>query len=339
MTHLSVRRRPGGSRAAPGGYPLRADEADRVAATVGLLRERSATTDDAGTVDAARVLSGLLPEGLLLALEDFRRFGNNTGVLTVRGLPVPAALPPTPCVPDSVAVDCSPTAAILLLVLSRLGDPISYPEEKRGALIHDICPVAGEEQQQQNTGAVYFELHTENAFHAGRPDFLGLLCLRPDHDLRARSITSSIRSAITHLDAGQVEVLREPRFRTRLAPSFCRDREHRPYLAPAAVITGTAQYPLLSVDFDDTTAGDEPARAALDALHRALQRECQQTDLYPGDLIIIDNSTTVHGRAAFTPRYDGRDRWLQRMFVVRSLRDVLPMLDSAEIYKCRPLSI
>jgi L-asparagine oxygenase len=28
----------------------------------------------------------------------------------------------------------------------------------------------------------------------------------------------------------------------------------------------------------------------------------------------------VHGRTAFTPRYDGRDRWLQRIFSLRDLR-------------------
>ncbi|GAQ60052.1 L-asparagine oxygenase [Streptomyces scabiei] len=29
---------------------------------------------------------------------------------------------------------------------------------------------------------------------------------------------------------------------------------------------------------------------------------------------------TLHGRSAFTPRYDGRDRWLQRTFAFSDLR-------------------
>ena len=36
-----------------------------------------------------------------------------------------------------------------------------------------------------------------------------------------------------------------------------------------------------------------------------------------GDLLIVDNRRAVHGRSQFTPRYDGFDRWLQRMSVVR----------------------
>jgi len=38
-----------------------------------------------------------------------------------------------------------------------------------------------------------------------------------------------------------------------------------------------------------------------------------------GDLLCIDNRRTVHGRTAFSPRYDGFDRWIQRSFVVRDL--------------------
>jgi L-asparagine oxygenase len=34
----------------------------------------------------------------------------------------------------------------------------------------------------------------------------------------------------------------------------------------------------------------------------------------------VDNRVTVHGRTAFQPRYDGRDRWLQRTFALADLR-------------------
>jgi L-asparagine oxygenase len=55
--------------------------------------------------------------------------------------------------------------------------------------------------------------------------------------------------------------------------------------------------------------------------------------------VVIDNSTTVHGRNGFQPRYDGRDRWLQRMFVVRSLRGSLDMLEPGGAYRCRPVHL
>ena len=42
--------------------------------------------------------------------------------------------------------------------------------------------------------------------------------------------------------------------------------------------------------------------------------------LAPGDMAILDNRVTAHGRTAFQPRYDGADRWVQRTFVVADLR-------------------
>jgi hypothetical protein len=35
--------------------------------------------------------------------------------------------------------------------------------------------------------------------------------------------------------------------------------------------------------------------------------------LRPGQLLLIDNDVAVHGRAPFTARYDGTDRWLKRV--------------------------
>ncbi|KAB1933868.1 hypothetical protein F8271_23815 [Micromonospora sp. ALFpr18c] len=339
MTHTSLADQTVEDRVGLGTYVLSAAEAEEVALVVDQFRRRVSEVDRPETVTVAHLLHGRLPEGLLRAVENFRRYGSSHGVLTIRNLPLPADLPPTPRSANSVAVDCTPSAALLLLLMSRMGDPISYVEEKHGSLIHDICPIPGEEDQQQNTGAVYFKLHTENAFHASRPDFLGLLCLRPDHERRASSITSSITEAVRLLSPADEAVLREPRFRTRLAPSFCRGQVHRPYLEPAAVLTGSASFPLLTVDFDDTAPGDPQSAAALDALHEALQAVRREAILVQGDLAIIDNSTTVHGRGEFTPRYDGADRWLQRLFVVRSLRSSLDLLDRADGYRCRALAV
>ncbi|MEG3635401.1 TauD/TfdA family dioxygenase [Micromonospora palythoicola] len=340
MTHASLADQAVADRSdSASEYTLSPHEIHQVALVVERLRSRVSEVDRPETVTAAQLLHGHLPEGLLRALEHFRRYGNPDGALTIRNLPLPDDLPPTPRAVNSVAVECTPSAALLLLLMSRMGDAISYAEEKHGALIHDICPIPGEEDQQQNTGAVYFKLHTENAFHVNRPDFLGLLCLRPDHDMRAASITSSISRAVRLLDPVDDAVLRQPRFRTRLAPSFCRGQASRPYLDPAPVLAGSPAHPLLTVDFDDTAPCDPQAEAALNALHTALHAVRREAVLLTGDLVIIDNSTTVHGRSEFTPRYDGADRWLQRMFVVRSLRNALDLLEPAGGYRCRALAV
>jgi len=41
--------------------------------------------------------------------------------------------------------------------------------------------------------------------------------------------------------------------------------------------------------------------------------------LETGDLLVIDNNKTIHGRKPFQPKYDGTDRWVQRMLVRKQL--------------------
>jgi len=155
-------------------FDLSFEEVISIEGLINSLRVQSPRVDDIGTVDLGGFLANQLPRRLLVALEDFRRYGNHSGVLLIHGFPVADELPPTPMIPNSSASFCAPSAAALLLTLSRLGDPISYSEEKNGALVHDICPVPGEEGEQQNTGSVYFELHTENVFHPEFASFSGI---------------------------------------------------------------------------------------------------------------------------------------------------------------------
>ncbi len=61
-----------------------------------------------------------------------------------------------------------------------------------------------------------------------------------------------------------------------------------------------------------TTAGE----AALAQLEAVLELPEVQTciRLAPGDMLLLDNRRTAHARSAFAARFDGRDRWLQRLW-------------------------
>lgn len=47
--------------------------------------------------------------------------------------------------------------------------------------------------------------------------------------------------------------------------------------------------------------------------------------LQPGDMLIFKNQQTLHARDGFTPRYDGRDRWMLRVFGVNDPARVMPL--------------
>ncbi|WP_042383860.1 TauD/TfdA family dioxygenase [Streptacidiphilus melanogenes] len=59
--------------------------------------------------------------------------------------------------------------------------------------------------------------------------------------------------------------------------------------------------------------------AVLAALEESLGRCAQSILLGSGDLLLIDNRRSVHGRTAFRPAYDGTDRWIQRVLLLRRL--------------------
>lgn len=273
--------------------------------------------DDAEHVAAARDAWCDLPAGLRRALRGFRRDSGPSGTLLVRGLPVgEAELPATPSAGGSVQRTATVPTAVLLMVAAGLGDPAAFRPEKTGALVQDVVPVPGKEDFQGNAGSVLLSFHTENAFHPHRPDFVMLLCLRADHERVAGLRTGCIRETLPLLSRESREALWSAEFVTAAPPSFGGSEA----AVPHAVLTGAPDDPDVRVDFAATRPTTDRARAALDELAELFDLTARTVRLVPGDLAIVDNRVAVHGRTPFRPRYDGRDRWLQRTFVLTDLR-------------------
>ncbi|MCP2314377.1 TauD/TfdA family dioxygenase [Kitasatospora paracochleata] len=277
-----------------------------------LTRAGAGLVDDTGWQARARAESCRLPARLSRTVRAFRHDAGPDGTLTVTNLPVaPELLPATPTVPDSVERGATVPAALAVLLGCELGTVIAYRDEKHGALVQNVVPVPTLAGSQSNGGSVQLEFHTENAFHPHRPDFVGLLCLRPAHEDQVGTQVASIRRARPLLDAATLTVLQEDRFVTEAPPSF-RTAE---LSSPLPVLTGAPEDPDICVDFHATRALDNTAEKALVELREALSAVRQDVVLRPGDMIFVDNRLVVHGRVAFSPRYDGTDRWLHRVFV------------------------
>ncbi|MEU4769917.1 TauD/TfdA family dioxygenase [Actinosynnema sp. NPDC023794] len=286
-------------------------ELDAIAELVGAGPSR--LLDDPRFVDLARDLSCRLPERLSGRLRRFRHDAGPDGMLLLGNLPVrPDELPDTPRVAESAQRDVTVPAAALVLIALQLGEAVAFRQEKGGALVQDVVPVPGREEFQGNAGSVALTMHVENAFHDHRPDHVALLCLRNDHDDVAGLKIASVRRALPLLSTPDRSVLAAPRFVTEPPGSFGGVR-HAP--VPHPVLGGAHDDPDIRVDFLSTRPLDEAAERAMARLGAALAEVCETVVLAPGDLAIVDNRLALHGRTPFTPRYDGRDRWLQRVFV------------------------
>ncbi|MFF6984326.1 TauD/TfdA family dioxygenase [Streptomyces sp. NPDC008343] len=259
-----------------------------------------------------------LPVDLRQAVSRFRRHSGEQGVLLLRGLPVgEGTLPDTPGTLDSVQSEPSVSAAVLMMIARGLGDPAAFRPEKNGALVQDVVPVSGKEEVQGNPGSVELTFHTENAFHTHRPDFVLLMCLRSDHEGVAGLRTSCIRQILPMLSWVDREALYRADYVTAPPPSFGGGANG---VTEHAVLVGDLFDPDLRVDFAATAAQSGQAELAMAELESACHAQALTLRLRPGDLAMVDNRVTLHGRTAYQARYDGRDRWLQRTFVLTDLR-------------------
>lgn len=285
--------------------------------TRGLLDQAGERVDDPHWAARARHAWEDAPAEVRRLIRRFRRHSGPDGALVLRGLPIGAPdLPATPMLKGSVQRVPSLPAATLLLFAAGLGDPAAFAAEKSGALVQDVVPVPGQEEVQGNVGSVELTFHTENAFHPHRPDYVMLLCLRPDHEGIAELRTSCIRRLLPLLTPPTREALTRPEYVTEAPPSFGLSGEDTVH----AVLTGAPEDPDLCFDEAATRGVNDAGRAALAELSEVAHRTYTSVLLGPGDLAVVDNRVTLHGRSAFTPRYDGQDRWLQRTFAFSDLR-------------------
>jgi len=250
----------------------------------------------------------------------------------VSGLPVDTALAPTPAGWDVAAKTGAGRREelVLLLVGAALGEPFGWLNQQDGRLVHDVVPAPGMEQSLTSaSSAAPLTLHTEDVFHPFRCDYVSLFCLRnPDE----------VGTTLTRIDAVDIPddlrgLLSEPRFR------FYPDDSHtgeilnvidgeqglsnrRSTVGP--VVFGPAEHPYLRFDRDFMVADqdDEKAAAAITATHDLLCGAVERIVLRPGDAVFIDNYRIVHGREPFTARYDGNDRWLKRLNLIRDVRRI-----------------
>ncbi len=125
-----------------------------------------------------------------------------------------------------------------------------------------------------------------------------LLCLRPDHDRVAGLRTACLREVLPVLSSQTRETLAAPEFITAPPPSFGTDN---PDPEPSPILTGAPEDPDMRMAQIATRALTPRATAALTELVHAFDHAARTTRLAPGDLALIDNRVTAHGRTAFHP--------------------------------------
>jgi hypothetical protein len=272
-------------------------------------------------LDEAHLRFHELPRRLRQAVGGFRSRSNDYGILLVRGLPLDPDLPPTPADPHRPTGTAPGLSELWLAAFaSALGSPFAYQQEQSGALYQNVIPTPGNATNiSSESSAIELGFHTEMGFHPYPPDYVLLLCLRPDHDRAAKTITSSVRMTLPELTLRERAILFEPLYRPGIDYSFGSPNGKKGNGPAVPVLYGDPYDPCMNFDFDLMVGLSDEADAAVRALRAATNRARRWVKLSAGDLLIIDNRRAAHARSAFTARYDGQDRWLRRMCVMRDL--------------------
>ena len=256
----------------------------------------------------------------------FRRIQTDeTDLAVLSGLPLSDDLEPTPTGWDMAQKNSAGhrEEIVLMLCSAVLGEPFAWGDQQNGRIMHDVCPAPGKERSETSgSSTAPLSLHTEDAFHQCRCDYVALYCLRN----RDRIGTTVVRADRLDLPERLSGILSEKRFLHRPVQSHVGPHGHSSGAAEVdAILFGPPEACYLRIDFDDTCAADEDDHAATEAITELYKYACSAQEkvvLEPGDAIFLDNYRVVHGRDPFQPRYDGTDRWLKRVNLIRDLRRV-----------------
>lgn len=227
-------------------------------------------------------------------------------------------VPPTPAQPYFDNPQLEEARKTLLVKALSLGYPISYAQEQGGALIQNIIPVHKTEYEQISTSSkVQLALHTETAFHPYKPDYVMLLCLRGDPT--AVTTYANVEDVLKLLDKEMIIYLQDYAYVTGVDKSFkSLDKKYKEVTLSILKKIKQDEYNFV-YDEDLMKPKNILASMAIDKLAEAISKCVKEVVLQTGDLLIIDNNKTIHGRKPFQPRYDGTDRWVQRMLVRKML--------------------
>jgi L-asparagine oxygenase len=265
-------------------------------------------------------LFAALPTYVRRAIRRFATEPGFEGALLIKNLPQDEALPETP--PRGkrpVGKVTFVSEAVILGIGQLVGHVFGYTGEKEGEMVHQIAPVRGREKAASNEGSgADFGPHTECGGLPIIPTYLSLYCLRADSANTAATFLVHARDVVERLDPATIEALQKPHFQMRVPESFGGIdvwSEAKP------ILRGGLDLPEIWYNRDAMRATTPEAEPALEALSRLTADPSIQHGivLQPGELVLLDNRKTTHGRQPFTPRYDGTDRWLHRIYLRRDL--------------------
>ncbi len=289
--------------------------------------------------DECQLAAQKLPYRLRKLLNDFRNGRLETGYLLLEGFPVDQeAIGPTPKHWDApwVFPQILREEMAQCLISSAMGDLFGWLTQENGRFLRHIVPIEADKNEQLGGSSnVTLLWHVEEAFHPQRADMMTIMCYRNEEG----ACTNICPVSELEIPRNYWDILSQPRFiiepdkshlpENNKSQHWQLDEAHFQKIhhflqnpEPVAVLQGRRGKEQFLIDeaFMKAVPHDEEAQEALDWLYQHMNEKKHEIVMKSGDLLLIDNRTTTHGRSAYKPKYGPKARWLRRVNISADLR-------------------
>ncbi len=317
---------------------LSVDECNQIESIIEHLQSKFSTIESDEFANECCLMAHLLPYNLRKVLNDFRNQRMPNGYLLVQGFSIDDdSIGATPAHWDVSWINSMSFREEIFqcLISSSLGDLFGWLTQENGRLLRHIVPIEKDKNEQLGGSSnVTLLWHIEEAFHPYRADMMSIMCYRNTE--QAKTNICSISDLEIPLNYRQI--LSDCRFiiqpdkshtiENNISSQWQLNNDHfstiRSFIenpSPVAVLQGKPGSEHLLVDeaFMEPVPGDFEAKEALEWLHQHMTERKTPIVMTPGDLLLIDNRITVHGRSPYKPHYGPKARWLRRVNITTDL--------------------
>jgi hypothetical protein len=205
--------------------------------------------------------------------------------------------------------------------------PVAYQEENSGAIIREVKPKTGKENEASSHGKVALPMHSDMTYlrfpkesdHellAAAPDFLILTCVKNEPKVPTRIVTIDQLKAA--LSPNLINYLRKPEFSIRTPDSV---KPERTIKNRSIIYTHESYGDMIRYNDVYCSAETENGKEALDTLQAFVRDDRTGDDvvLEPGKVLIFNNRQVLHGRGAIPDDNGdkGTERWFMRVYAQR----------------------
>lgn len=203
-----------------------------------------------------------------------------------------------------------------LSICRLLGSPIKH--EKEGDIIMKIKPDPLESKASTpayNNG-VKFDLHSELPYVHLPPDYIALLCMCNEQKIGTN--ISDVDTILEKLDRSTIDLLSDKAYKVLIPPHFGHTNSHserRPMISRNA----NGMYDL-HVRFDGILCDTNEHRVAVEKLKTVADENIKEVTTRPGQILVINNRRSLHGRRAITSDARNSRRELRRIYISRDVQ-------------------